>query len=478
MKIIKRILLIIIVSVLLIVGGFAAYIHITRKNAEKYGHGFDYMHGYSTTDFTGYHVYDCSKLATLDHTASLTITDTEDMLVLDGAEACYPVYSAIAKAVYANIGEIEKDYHDRAEEYWNGKGRDKYSELMNVWFYNGRYVTFSNTVRAYERLVDKQVDMVFAARPSEDQKQYAYEQFEQIMSLPIGREAFIFFVEEDNPIDNLTSEQIRAIYHGDITNWKNVGGKNQKIVAFQRPENSGSQVMMKWFMQGLSLQEPKTYEYIGGMGEVIKEVAEYANEKGAIGYTFRYFLTGLNQNEHVKILSIDGIAPTDENIRNGSYPAVVNLVCAYLASNDKPYLDDMLEFLLSDDGQYLIEKTGYAPLADRNVTPIEENELRAPEEVNTYYTSNGSWTIEVYGDFEEGQDFALISYDYTYRGTINVYDKEIDDTGTRYSIIPYDGSFEMFVYYDPVKESLTVRRTDIIKEGNILPELQTEFVKK
>jgi len=281
---------------------------ILKMNSDKnkyMGHGFKYMNGYSTTDFTGYHVYDGEKLVTLDHEASLRIENEADMPILDGAEACYPVYSALAKAVYKDIDKIEADYHNRAEEYWKTRGKGDDYEMMTVYLCNGKYVSFTNTVQAYYRLINKEADLVIAARPSANQKAEAADKLEQIITVPIGREAFIFFVEEDNPIDNLTSEQIRQIYHGDITNWKQLGGKNENIVAFQRPEDSGSQVMMKWFMGDVSLKEPKKIEYIGGMGDIISKVAEYNNERGAIGYTFKYFLTGLNQEKHVKILSVD-----------------------------------------------------------------------------------------------------------------------------------------------------------------------------
>ena len=366
------------------------------NNTRKYmGHGFDYMHGYSTTDFTGYHVYDGEKLVTLDHKASLIIENETDMPVFDGAEACYPVYAALAKAVYKDIDKIEAGYKARAEEYWNNDRTSKEYDLINIYLNNGKIVTFTNTVQGYERLINGEVDLVIAARPSANQKEKASEYLEQIMTLPIGKEAFIFFVEEDNPIDNLTSEQIRGIYHGDITNWKQLGGKNQKIIAFQRPEDSGSQVMMKWFMGEVTLQEPKKFEYVGGMGDIISKVAEYNNEKGAIGYTFKYFLTGLNQESHVRILSVDGIEPTAENIKNGTYPATVSLVCAYLASNQKETVKQMLEFMLSDDGQYIIEQTGYRRLTDRNVTARAENRF---EEIvpAVYVTRDGNWTMNLY----------------------------------------------------------------------------------
>ncbi|MBQ6654569.1 MAG: substrate-binding domain-containing protein [Erysipelotrichaceae bacterium] len=322
-----------------------------HNDEKKYqGHGFDYMHGFSSTDFEGYYVYsEPSKLVTLDHPASLLIEDEKDMPVLDGAEACYPLYCAVAKAIYKDIDRIEKDFI-------NDNSGDKKA------YQNGKIVTFTNTVYGYWRLADRECDMLFGARPSQSQTEYAKSVGVEYQLTAIGREGFIFFVEEDNPVDNLTSEQVRAIYHGDITNWSQVGGKNQEIVAFQRPEGSGSQTMMLYFMGDVSLKEPKTYETFDAMSGVIEHVAQYNNEAGAMGYTFRYFLEGLNQEKHVKILSIDGVAPTVENIKTGAYPLITTLYCVTRANENNENVQKVLDFLLSEDGQYIIEKTGYAPL--------------------------------------------------------------------------------------------------------------------
>lgn len=432
-----------------------------RSDYKKYmGHGFDYMHGFSTTDFTGYNVYDGEKLVTLDHEASLIIENEEDMPVLDGAEACYPVYSALAKAVYKDIGSIEKAYHEEAEDAWNSKGggfKEADKEVINTYLNNGRIVTFTNTVSAYERLITREADLVLAARPSKGQKERAYGCMEQIMTVPVGREAFIFFVEEDNPVDNLTSDQIRRIYHGDITSWKQLGGKNQQIVAFQRPADSGSQVMMQWFMGDVSLKEPKKIEYIGGMGDLISKVAEYNNEKGAIGYTFRYFLTGLNQQQHVKILSVDGIAPTPENIKNGTYPATVDLICARLASNEKESVRQMIDFMLSDDGQYIIEKTGYAPLTDRNVIPTAENELPEVTE-RTYVSEDNQWTLKIYTSNEDFVVGELSDGSYYCKGYLFHYMGE-DGKEETYELESFADYYGIEFDYDAENDAYIKKRT-------------------
>lgn len=393
---IASVIVIVLVAILIAVpvAMFLVRTSIQETNREKYGgHGFEYMHGTSSTDFTGYHVYDGEQLATLDGIEELReteefkrymIEDMENMPKLDGAEACYPLYTAVAKAIYKDIDMIEIDALAEIERLESEEDENVYdpeNDMYWDWKYNnGRIVSFTNTVFGYDRLIRGDVDLFFGARPSESAKMWAESVNEQIVSIPIGREAFVFFVEEDNPVDNLTSDEARKIYSGEITNWSEVGGNDQEIIAFQRPEESGSQVMMKYFMGEVPLMEPDTFSEIDAMGGVIEEVKQYNNERGAIGYTFQYFLTGLRQEQGVKMLAIDGVYPSVENIKNGTYPATVGLMCCKLASNDDPYVQQVVDFLLSDYGQELVEKTGYGPLPrddSGNVIsePIIENEL-------------------------------------------------------------------------------------------------------
>ncbi len=326
-------------------------LYLNRPTVKYAGHGFDYMHGYSSTDFADYTVYaENSKLAGLDHAPSFMIENEAEMPVLDGAEACYPLYAAFAKAVYKDIDKIELKYLDTDAQYQNGK-----------------IVTMTNTVYGFERLMardaekfGRKVDMFFGARPSAEQMEMAKEYGVELEITPIGKEAFVFFVEEDNPVENLTSEQMKAIYHGDIANWSELGGKDQEILAFQRPKNSGSQTMMEHFMGDVSLKEPQTYEQVSAMMGVIKKVAQYANEKGAIGYSFRYFLEELGQEKGVKMLSIDGVYPTPENIENGSYPLTTDVCLITRKDDPNPSVQKMIDFIVSEEGQEIVKKTGYA----------------------------------------------------------------------------------------------------------------------
>ena len=327
-------------------------LYLNRPEVRYAGHGFKYMHGYSSTDFTDYMVYsENSKLVSPETAPDFTIDDVSAMPVMDGAEACYPVYAAAAKAVYKDIDQIELAYK-------NGENEGQ----MRL---NGQIVTFTNSVQGFQRLIygkklyDDEVDLFFGARPSKDQLFDAKESGVELTVTPIGREAFVFFVEASNPVDDISSEDLKAVYHGDITDWSALGGQGGKITAFQRPKNSGSQTMMEYFMGDVELMEPKSYEYVDSMAGIIKKTAEYANENGAIGYSFRYFIEGLNQESGVKLLSIDGVSPTLENIENGNYPLTVDL-CLVTRKDDKnPNVQKMIDFMLSECGQEIVRKTGY-----------------------------------------------------------------------------------------------------------------------
>ena len=345
---VKKVL--IVLMVILLGGCFDTYLYMNRPSVKYGGHGFKYMHGYSSTDFSDYTVYsDNSKLAVLKEGSNLIIENEEDMPILDGAEACYPLYAAFAKAVYKDIDIIEREWLDKGENIWK----------------NGKIVSFTNSINAFDRLIygetdNDRVDMFFGAKPSASQLEDAQRMNIELDITPIGKEAFVFFVTEDNPVDDISSEDIKAIYHGDITNWKQLGGKDEEILSFQRPKNSGSQTMMEYFMGDVSLKEPQTYEVVGAMEGVITKVAQFNSEKGAMGYSFRYFVEELNQEKNVKLLSVDGISPSIENIENGTYPLVTNVCLITRKDDSNPYVEKMKEFILSDQGQRIVKETGYS----------------------------------------------------------------------------------------------------------------------
>ena len=204
--------------------------------------------------------------------------------------------------------------------------------------------------------------MFFCAYPSASQLQLAKDLGAELEYTPIGKEAFVFFVPKNHTIKALSSEQIRKIYSGEYTNWKQLGGNDQKIMAFQRPERSGSQSMMVKFMGDIPLKTPLKEEYQEAMAGIAEKVADYRNQSGAIGYSFRFFLTGMTADPEVDMLSVDGIYPDKATIRDGTYPLTVNLYCITVKGNKNENVNKMLEFILSEQGQTLVEESGYVAL--------------------------------------------------------------------------------------------------------------------
>ena len=263
-------------------------------------------------------------------TYSKTLKLTENLPKIDGAAALFPVYSAFVNAVYPNTTKL----HDGIFEY-------------------------NNTPDGYRLLAEKETDIFIGVYPSDEQRAYAEENQTTFEYTPIGTEAFVFFVHKDNPITNLTTEQIKDIYSGKITNWKDVGGKNEKIAAFQRNEGSGSQSMLKRFMGDTPIADAPTEMVNDLMAGIIEQVADYKSKTNSIGFSFRYYVEGIIKNPDIKMISIDGAAPTSENIRNGSYPILTPIYAVTYKENQNGNVDKLLEWILSDEGQYIINETGY-----------------------------------------------------------------------------------------------------------------------
>ena len=266
---------------------------------------------------------------------------------MDGATALYPIYSAFVQAVYPH-GKY--DIYDFKYDEEEGYGQ----------------VTCTGTIEAYHRLIQGRTDIIFCAAPSQDQLDAAAAAGMELHLTPIGREAFVFFVNSRNPVTGLTVDDIQGIYTGEITNWKELGGKNQKIRPYQRAENSGSQSALLRLMEGLPLMEPEKEDRIGGMGGIITQVASYRNHKNAIGFSFRFYSTEMVENDQIRLLSLNGVAPTKETIRSGEYPISSNFYAVTASPIGAPApeetneeLRQFLDWILSDQGQQLIEQTGY-----------------------------------------------------------------------------------------------------------------------
>ena len=221
----------------------------------------------------------------------------------------------------------------------------------------------TNTLRAYDGLIAGERDIIFVAGPSANQRAAARAAGVNPVFTPIGKEAFVFVVAGSNPIENLTYQQLKNIYSGKTAYWRTLGWKEGgKIVAFQRPDGSGSQTGLQNIMKDLPLiaPQPLPSPSLAGTNSLMTQMSvEWKGVQPALGYSYKYYATVMYSNPDTKLLSVDGVAPTAENISNGSYPFVANF---YAVTNGEPTGNTkiLIDWILSEEGQKLIERTGYA----------------------------------------------------------------------------------------------------------------------
>ena len=220
-------------------------------------------------------------------------------------------------------------------------------------------VTGGGTGVGISALMDNTTDIAMASRPikfSEKMKLKAAKQ--EVEEVIIAYDALAVIVNPSNPVSQLTRQQLEAIFRGKITNWKQLGGPDMKIIVYSRETSSGtyeffkeSALKNKNYMSG-SLSMPAT-------GAVIQSVSQ---TKGAIGYVGLAYLS-----DRVKPIAVsyDGgkhyVLPTLENGTKRQYPIVRPLYYYYNVS-DKAKVSPFIEYILSPKGQNIIKKGGYIPV--------------------------------------------------------------------------------------------------------------------
>ncbi len=252
---------------------------------------------------------------------------------IDASLAIHPLVDSIA-ADFLQIDEAELDF-----EY-----------------------TTTRSSEVYRNLIDGKVDVIFAAEISEEDKQYAKEQGVELNIIPATSSAFVFIVNSENPVNDLSFEEVQKIYTGEITSWAEVGGTDSPIIAYQRPTGSGSQTaMLSLVMKDKEIMTPPTSQVRGEMGELIDAVAEYDNAENAIGYSYFYYVNTMYKRDTIKMLAIDNVAPSIETIKSGEYPIYTNGFIVTRADADENTLK-WVEAVLSERGSKIIEDAGYVPV--------------------------------------------------------------------------------------------------------------------
>ncbi|HPB47653.1 MAG TPA: PstS family phosphate ABC transporter substrate-binding protein [Exilispira sp.] len=176
----------------------------------------------------------------------------------------------------------------------------------------------------------------------------------KIKEITIAYDMIVPIVHPSNKVNNLSIEQLKAIYDGSITNWKEVGGNDEKIVVISRDSSSGtfevweSKVMNKTEVRADALLQASN-------GAVLTAVANNKNTIGYIGFGYL--------NSTVKMLWVNNIEPTIENGKSAVYPLSRKLYIYVNESKISGQTQKYVDFLLSKEGQQIVKETGFIPIS-------------------------------------------------------------------------------------------------------------------
>lgn len=275
----------------------------------------------------------------------------EEMPRVDGSTSTLPVTDAVYTALFAN--------YRRHPAYPAGH---------------------SKTHESYERLIAGEVDLLFAGMaPGQDIYDLAEQEGVELELIPIGYDAMVFFTNEQNSAEALTSEQITELYvNNNPKNWSALGGPDAALIPFCRNEDSGSHANMeRYFLHGSPIHPDIRKEASDSMQNIFTDVVGAGTDDPpayAVGYSTYYYYRSMEGNwgsiiapegeeMPLKLLAIDGVQPTDETIADRSYPLADNIYAVVRADTpeDSP-ARRLVDFLLSPEGQSCIERAGFGPL--------------------------------------------------------------------------------------------------------------------
>jgi phosphate transport system substrate-binding protein len=228
-----------------------------------------------------------------------------------------------------------------AEKYMNG------NKAVSI------QVTGGGSGTGITALINGTTDICNASRPMKKSEiQKLKERFGTLgVEIPCAKDGITIYAHPSNEVDNITMDQLKKIYTGKITNWKQLGGRNEKIVLYSRENNSGTYVYFKDEVLGGSDYSPSC-QNLPGTAAVVNAVSK---DKNGIGYGGHGFSKG------IKILKVNGVEPTKESVAAGKYP-ISRYLYMYTRNRPTGEIKKYIDWILSKEGQQLVQNLGYFPV--------------------------------------------------------------------------------------------------------------------
>jgi len=208
-------------------------------------------------------------------------------------------------------------------------------------------------------LINGATDICESSRPmKQSEKDKLKERFFTTgVEIPVAKDGVTFYLNEANPLSELTLDQIKDIYTGKVTNWKQLGGEDAKIVPYGRENSSGTYVFVKDnILKGADFA-PGT-QALPGTAAVVNAVAK---DKNGIGYGGAAFAKGVKHTKVKKDAKNPGYEPTEANVKANLYPVSRDLYW-YLKESPTGEVKKLVDWVLSPAGQAIVSKVGYFPV--------------------------------------------------------------------------------------------------------------------
>lgn len=208
-------------------------------------------------------------------------------------------------------------------------------------------------------LINGGTDICEASRPMKDKEKEMVRsrQGKDVSEIPVALDGVAIYVPQSSRIQSLTKAQLKSIYTGSITNWRDVGGNDQRIVAYSRENNSGTYVFFKEHV--LNNEDfARDIQTLPGTAAVVNAVSK---DPASLGYGGIAYATGIKAIAVKRDESSEAIMPSLETVQSGRYPLSRQLFF-YTIGEPSGETKAFIDWVLSPEGQKICEAVGYYPL--------------------------------------------------------------------------------------------------------------------
>jgi phosphate transport system substrate-binding protein len=208
-------------------------------------------------------------------------------------------------------------------------------------------------------MINGGTDICEASRPMKDKEreQVRSRHGKGVKEIPVALDGVAVYVNESSPIQSLSQPQIKGIYTGKITNWRDLGGKDQRIVVYSRENNSGTYVFFKEHVLG-NEDFAREVQTLPGTAAVANAVSR---DPASIGYGGIAYATGIRAIAVKRDETSEAVHPSLQTVQDGQYPLSRNLFF-YTIGEPGGEVKAFIDWVLSAEGQKICEAVGYYPL--------------------------------------------------------------------------------------------------------------------